>query len=431
MPMPEISPDSSGFVSAVSPLVNRRIKGVSIYETVSRLDGNFVDKTTGNKSIYFSDDCRGLKKWSKSEIHLPTITDDNNNNNCQFPSRLNAGYNSACSNAGSGSSASGGGGGELVGNSNRVDFPKYDPAKHRDVSNRFSTETQSGQSSSPADDDVIKNNNSNCSRYAARGSYSSSNNKQQPSGEQQTAGNCYKTKKSKEMTSPMTSSTSPPVFDKSRRSVSFLNLFSMPSKNDRVQVSMDGGLDKINKNATRISRQASRGNNRLPPTSGTAAAVSTLDRKLSTQAGQSRPRPVSRVPRALGKSSSQPIIGRLVAGFASKYQAAEPLDDLARLARIEDWVRNQDSISVEPPESPVIFEEEPSQTDTAIHIVYEGEWRDTRPPFHTGWRDDGSNIAHASFKVLAIYWLEITETWGLKKSEIGLNRLSVIAVDIE
>ena len=48
-------------------------------------------------------------------------------------------------------------------------------------------------------------------------------------------------------------------------------------------------------------------------------------------------------------------------------------DDEMKRQRIEDWLQHLDNVVLDRPPSPVIDEDVPPQTDTAIHIVYDGD----------------------------------------------------------
>ena len=48
-------------------------------------------------------------------------------------------------------------------------------------------------------------------------------------------------------------------------------------------------------------------------------------------------------------------------------------DDEMKRQRIEDWLQHLENVVLDRPASPVIDDDVPLQTDTAIHIVYDGD----------------------------------------------------------
>ena len=48
-------------------------------------------------------------------------------------------------------------------------------------------------------------------------------------------------------------------------------------------------------------------------------------------------------------------------------------DDEMKRQRIEDWLQHLETVVLDRPPSPVIDEDVPPQSDTAIHIVYDGD----------------------------------------------------------
>ena len=48
-------------------------------------------------------------------------------------------------------------------------------------------------------------------------------------------------------------------------------------------------------------------------------------------------------------------------------------DDEMKRQMIQDWLQHLDTVVLDRPPTPIIDEDVPPQTDTAIHIVYDGD----------------------------------------------------------